>query len=235
MVEFDEKGYIAGRPVRPKDWPTIVPELPEGLIITRGKAPPGIFMVRNYLSSAQCEELVAECEKAPRNTSRIMMEESKIAVESRSRVCDSIEAKDLKFDVVQLVQTAFIKVIAPHFRRTIERFETPQILRYEPGGYYGMHADADNWIAEKKSWRRIYNRDLSLLIYFSSGYEGGELEFPNFGMAIKPQSGLLVAFPSDRRYAHIAHPTKAGVRYAMVSWALTKGSERVPEPNQSHG
>ena len=42
---------------------------------------------------------------------------------------------------------------------------------------------------------------------------------------------MLVAFPSDHRYLHAAETIESGNRYALVSWAAIRGSQRVnPEP-----
>jgi len=61
-------------------------------------------------------------------------------------------------------------------------------------------------------------RVLSAICYLNDNYEGGELEFPNFGIKIKPQAGMLLLFPSNYAYAHIAHPVTLGTKYALVTW-----------------
>ncbi len=66
------------------------------------------------------------------------------------------------------------------------------------------------------------NRDYSLLIYLNEDYEGGQLEFKYLNYRISPLQGLLVAFPSDWRYAHAALPVKGGVKHSIVSFAATK-------------
>jgi predicted 2-oxoglutarate/Fe(II)-dependent dioxygenase YbiX len=55
-------------------------------------------------------------------------------------------------------------------------------------------------------------------VYLNDDYEGGEVEFVNFGIKIKPQPGMLLLFPSTYPYAHIAHPVTSGVKYAIVTW-----------------
>jgi predicted 2-oxoglutarate/Fe(II)-dependent dioxygenase YbiX len=61
-------------------------------------------------------------------------------------------------------------------------------------------------------------RVVSAILYLNDDYEGGHLEFPNFGIKIKPQAGMLILFPSNYAYTHAAHPVTKGTKYALVTW-----------------
>lgn len=82
------------------------------------------------------------------------------------------------------------------------------LLRYRNGEEYKGHYDGGTKI----------NRVTSAILYLNNDYEGGELEFPNFGIKIKPEPGMLVLFPSNYAYRHIAHPVTSGTKYALVTW-----------------
>lgn len=86
--------------------------------------------------------------------------------------------------------------------------EDYQLLRYRAGQEYKAHADGGTDIG----------RAISAVLYLNNDYEGGEIEFPNFGVKIKPEPGMLILFPSTYPYAHIAHPVTDGTKYAMVTW-----------------
>lgn len=86
--------------------------------------------------------------------------------------------------------------------------EPYSMLKYSNGEEYVAHYDGN-----VKS-----GRTLSVLAYLNDDYEGGELEFPNHGVKIKPQKGMLIVFPSNFSYAHIAHPVTLGTKYALVTW-----------------
>jgi len=86
--------------------------------------------------------------------------------------------------------------------------EEYQLLRYRTGQEYKAHSDGGTDIA----------RAISAVLYLNDDYEGGEIEFPNFGIKIKPEAGMLVLFPSTYPYAHIAHPVTNGTKYAIVTW-----------------
>lgn len=81
-------------------------------------------------------------------------------------------------------------------------------LRYEGGEHYKAHYDGSTSIG----------RVISAICYLNDDYEGGEIEFVNFGVKIRPEPGTLVLFPSNFAYRHVAHPVKSGIKYALVTW-----------------
>lgn len=229
-MRYNEKGFVEGLPLDQGDWRKLSPDQPPGIILTAAVAPPGMLMIYNYLSNTVCDELTADCEKARATPCTVYNPKEGEGVnyrETAERVSDAIEISELGVDVVRLVKSAFAEVVGPHFRKQLRSFERPEVLRYRAGGHYVPHADADTWSKSTFQWSRTLDRDISLLLYFNDGYEGGELVFPNFGFSVSPRKGLLVAFPSDHRYAHTAIDVKSGVRYAIVSWAAVKGAPRV--------
>ena len=86
--------------------------------------------------------------------------------------------------------------------------ENYNMLKYNGGNEYKAHYDGNT----------ITHRSVSAIIYLNDDYEGGEVEFTNFGVKIKPQSGMLLIFPSNYAYTHIAHPVISGTKYALVTW-----------------
>jgi len=97
-----------------------------------------------------------------------------------------------------------------HFNITQKIFykETLNMLKYQTGEEYKAHYDGATGS----------RRSISPIVYLNDDYTGGELEFVNFGITIKPEKGLLVIFPSNFPYTHIAHPVKTGTKYALVTW-----------------
>jgi predicted 2-oxoglutarate/Fe(II)-dependent dioxygenase YbiX len=83
-----------------------------------------------------------------------------------------------------------------------------QMLKYQGGEEYKAHYDGGTGMG----------RAVSAIVYLNDDYEGGHLEFPNFGIKIKPQAGMLILFPSNYAYAHTAHPVTKGTKYALVTW-----------------
>jgi hypothetical protein len=90
----------------------------------------------------------------------------------------------------------------------IHFIEGINLLRYQFGQKYDSHYDGGS----------ATKRAVSPILYINDNYEGGELEFVNFGLKIKPKSGSLYLFPSTYPYRHIAHPVTSGTKYAIVTW-----------------
>ena len=82
------------------------------------------------------------------------------------------------------------------------------MLRYQGGQEYKAHFDGETGSG----------RAISSILYLNNDYEGGEIEFVNFGIKIKPEPGMFLLFPSNYAYRHIAHPVTDGTKYAIVSW-----------------
>jgi len=83
-----------------------------------------------------------------------------------------------------------------------------QALKYSGGQEYKAHADGTT----------AMGRAVSAIVYLNDNYSGGEVEFVNFGLKIKPKPGMLLLFPSTYPYTHIAHPVTEGLKYALVTW-----------------
>lgn len=82
------------------------------------------------------------------------------------------------------------------------------VLRYQTGQEYHAHYDGDT------DSKRI----ISPILYLNDNYEGGEIEFVNYNIKIKPEAGMFLIFPANFAYRHIAHPVKTGTKYAIVTW-----------------
>lgn len=86
--------------------------------------------------------------------------------------------------------------------------EAYNMLKYSSGQEYKAHFDGETFTG----------RSISAIVYLNNDYEGGEIEFVNFGIKIKPEPGMLLLFPSNYAYKHIAHPVISGTKYAVVTW-----------------
>ena len=82
------------------------------------------------------------------------------------------------------------------------------ILKYQTGHEYKAHFDGTT----------NSHRAISPILYLNDNYTGGEIEFVFHNVTIKPSPGMLVVFPSNYAYSHIAHPVETGTKYAIVTW-----------------
>jgi hypothetical protein len=82
------------------------------------------------------------------------------------------------------------------------------LLRYEEGNKFHNHID------DHPKFPRV----VSMSLFLNDDFEGGELEFKEFNLKIKPAIGEVVVFSSGFPYMHQVHPVTSGVRYAVVKW-----------------
>jgi hypothetical protein len=87
------------------------------------------------------------------------------------------------------------------------REESIHLLKYEPGGHLPAHQD-----------QGVSSRVLSTVMYLNDNYEGGEIEFKQSGVRIKPEAGSIIFFPSNFLYVHEVYPITSGSRYSMPHW-----------------
>lgn len=144
-----------------------------------------------------------------------------IISEHRSSMSMSLEPIMTDSGLVQeldIIRTAFVDIwkkiddLVWDYRNNYDLFlsnhEGLAILKYSDGSEYHLHVDGTPQ----------NRRQMSMVAYFNDDYIGGELEFPNFNIKLKPTAGSLILFPSNYAYAHIAHPVTGGTKYSMVTW-----------------
>jgi predicted 2-oxoglutarate/Fe(II)-dependent dioxygenase YbiX len=110
--------------------------------------------------------------------------------------------------------------LKPIYNSTLKTIEGPQFLRYDVGDHYDKHNDSESY--EQGKLKRVVNRDISILLYLNDDYEGGQIEFNQIQLTLRPKTGMLLAFPSYIEFEHKVHPVTNGTRYSLVSWINTE-------------
>ena len=132
----------------------------------------------------------------------------------------------------EAVASCFREHIAPRYNCEFKSYEPVQFLGYPVGGHYRGHNDGESFNHTTRQWESIMDRDVSFLFYLNDQYGGGELEFYDLGLTIKPKKGMMIAFPSYKDFAHKVHPVTWGHRYSLVSWVATQKNlyDTIPRP-----
>ncbi|NND43679.1 MAG: hypothetical protein HKN58_00035 [Xanthomonadales bacterium] len=200
--------------------------------VAPGRPPPqGVHVVREFVDPDTCRSLVDYLSGQPRKPLGTIAQpgssEFMEAEYSPDRVTDDVEAGEMRGTVNETVKRAMDGPIAEATGRPFAWFEKPQLLRYEPGGRYAMHADSEILLNQPRAWFKNIDRDISLLIYLNDDFDGGTLEFTKFNYIFRPRVGDLVFFPSDHRYLHEAMPVTRGLRWVIVSWAAFADEPKV--------
>ena len=130
------------------------------------------------------------------------------------------------------IAECFRNIVAPRYNCQFKSYEPVQFLGYPVGGHYKGHNDGEHFNYETRQWEKIMPRDVSFLFYLNDQYGGGELEFYELGLTIKPKKGMMIAFPSYHDFAHKVHPVTWGHRYSLVCWVATQKNlyDTIPRP-----
>lgn len=102
-------------------------------------------------------------------------------------------------------------------------FESYQVLQYVKGQKYNTHHDEGPEAEDEPAGPRI----LTFFLYLSDVEEGGETEFDQLGLKVKPVKGAAILWPSvlsatpgkvDPRTTHAALPVIKGLKRAANTW-----------------
>jgi len=106
--------------------------------------------------------------------------------------------------------------------------EPLQLLRYRPGGEYRPHMDALSAEANQ--------RIVTVLVYLSDDYEGGETNFPRTGLSFRGGAGEALLFRNaaadgraDPMALHAGLPVTSGVKLIASRW-IRERSFTYPPP-----
>jgi Rps23 Pro-64 3,4-dihydroxylase Tpa1-like proline 4-hydroxylase len=86
------------------------------------------------------------------------------------------------------------------------------ISKYFSGTFMGPHTDSSP---------QPTTENISAVLYLNDDYDGGDLNFPEQGVKIKPKAGSLVVFPSVPPFYHESLLITSGTKYLSPAfWHL---------------
>lgn len=88
------------------------------------------------------------------------------------------------------------------------------ILGYRVGESLKAHHDG---IYNLKTNSGHPRRDVSSVLYLNDDYEGGELNFVNQKLKIKPKAGTVVLFPSTEKFVHYTNKVISNIKFFVPS------------------
>ena len=191
---------------------------PDGFPRTRPEArplsgSPWVAAAPGFLTAAECAYLRRAAEPAMQPS--VVVDPATGAmvphpVRSSDAAMFGVHAEDLVVNAINR-RIAALSGTAP------AQGEPLQVLRYRPGGEYKAHMDA--LPAEPNQ------RILTVLVYLSDDYEGGETQFPRTGLAFRGRIGDALLFrnarpdgSADPMALHAGLPVTKGVKYLASRW-----------------
>lgn len=176
-----------------------------------------VFVVRDFLTPAECEEYVALCEaagfgdapintfagpqinKEMRNNERVMIDDPQLAAHLWGRLAPLVPAERGSWRACGLN----------------ERF---RFYRYDPGQQFDWHFDGPFQRSGTET------SDLTFMVYLNAGFGGGQTEF-NFELssdldadpvtAVVPEAGMALVF--KHAVFHRGAPVTTGRKYVLRS------------------
>jgi hypothetical protein len=114
-------------------------------------------------------------------------------------------------EIVSNINIMFQYYPIPGGYDTTSHRETIQTLEYHPNQEYKFHHDVSNNPNSKE-----YYRQISVIVYLNSEFEGGGTEFPH--QIFKPPAGHGLIFPSNWCYPHSGQKVLSGKKRVAVTW-----------------
>jgi prolyl 4-hydroxylase len=190
-------------------------------IVARVKKPI-IILLDNFLSSIECEQLIALAQQKlkPSTTVDKVTGEFKIINDRRS------EGSFFSLGETDLIKTLDQR-IATLINWPIENGEGIQVLHYTVGGEYKEHYDYfdPNLAGSQSQIKYGGNRVATLIMYLNNAEQGGETVFPKIGFNIVPKKGAAVYFEYcngsgqlDALTLHAGTPVKTGEKWIATKW-----------------
>ena len=200
-----------------------------------------VLVRRNVISPEGLKEIVRHMEDSQKNDLQVFdpkksneTGDTHWRTDKEVRDTQIVDMEHLFPKIKGLMEDTVKGIINPFFGLEINESEVPQLLSYGVGGHYQPHIDAESlWKAPdgEMIWKKSTDRDISMVFYLNDGYEGGDFLFPELGVRVRPEPGMLVAFPSTYQYHHGVEPVRKGMRYSMVCWATAKGFPTLADIN----
>jgi predicted 2-oxoglutarate/Fe(II)-dependent dioxygenase YbiX len=197
--------------------------------------PFGLFIQKKFLEPETCRWLRAEASRGTRSRAGLYRSGMEVMDEAARKTFLSEASPAANLLVRERIEQAQ-RDIEQFFRLSLEPNEAPQFLIYEPGDFFGPHADRSALPQSSASMRA---RRLSLVIFLNGEapgpaeetFEGGQLTFygllpgprtESFGFPLTAEEGLLVVFRAD--LVHEVTPVTRGRRFTIVDWFRERGA-----------
>ncbi len=187
----------------------------------------GLFVRREFLDDARCDELRREIIDAPGRPSTVT-EELDDVVDDHTRRTVLAQVPDTTKSLVRSRFEQLTPEVARYFETPLNGCQPPQLLRYREGDYFRPHTDH-----ESEGPEYITSRRVSAIAFLNDerddagpdSYSGGALTFfglmgdsrgDALGFPLVGEKGLLVAFRSD--LLHSVTPVTRGERFTVANW-----------------
>lgn len=210
----------------------ILPTLPEVNLYRGVNLPAPVLYLPNVLEDEICDQLVGLYEADGGEESGFMRDVGGKTVgiidASHKRRADyTIDNQPLIDRLQNRVKRKIIPQIAKVHQFHVTRMERYIVACYDSavGGHFRPHRD--------NTTKGTAHRRFAVSINLNDEFEGGELQFPEYGdTRFKPPRGAAVIFSCS--LLHMVSPVTAGRRYAFLPFLYDDAAAKLREENSRH-
>lgn len=131
-------------------------------------------------------------------------------------------SKNIAIDLLSMICSGMADTLSNYYNKDIV-LKSVCYNHMLPGAINPMHADNeyfnDNGELEPREDQKF---DKSGILYLNEEYEGGVLNFPEFGFSIKPKAGTFIFFEGNSEVMHEVTEVTSGNRVNLVSFFWPK-------------
>jgi Rps23 Pro-64 3,4-dihydroxylase Tpa1-like proline 4-hydroxylase len=171
-----------------------------------GNSTKNIHYVENFLSQEEHAFLLNYAKNADSWKEQPWLAKT---IESENLPKEIFEILNKTFELVYKKSTDLYDVAINPFRQG-----RLHVVKFVKGFYLVPHVDTLS--SEGNHIASVY--------YINDDYAGGEIEFPDHKLKIKPKANSLIIFPGNENYVHKVHEIVDNDRYSSAMWFQFAGS-----------
>lgn len=183
---------------------------------------PFIAFINNLMTEEECDSVIARLEEAEFARSEGFNYENNENDVSDYRTSKTFYDMDNIFsDYTQLVFNS-VKDRFWYMPFSIQNLELVQSQRYGVGEEYKKHCDYFNYGPTQIKTNN--DRIATMILYLNDDFEGGETEFHELGIKIKPKKGAALYFEYNyipelnHKTIHSGNPVTKGEKLIFTTW-----------------
>lgn len=168
-----------------------------------------VVFYNNFLTQEECETLVKVFEDPEQPWSMSAFFESYgMSIMPEDPI---LEKYGLPKDYFGKLATKLHKVVEDAHQRPVKSVSS-HAQKWQVGAFAPFHSDNTDMEGNPSAWEKS---KLVCLLYINDDYEGGELDFRDHDISIKPVAGQLITFPGGFNNIHQVLPVKGSTRHTI--------------------
>jgi prolyl 4-hydroxylase len=175
-----------------------------------------LIEIENFLSKEECDYFISLIE-LNNQPSTVSENYGSYKTSYRTSSTSNLNPFDEKVAILKNKIAAYLKI-------PVNKGESLQGQRYQPGQYFKQHNDYYHGSSYETECLYSGNRTHTFMIYLNDVEEGGETSFINLNKKVKPKMGKAVIWTNMENgkvhdtFLHEGSEVKQGVKYIITSW-----------------